>query len=210
MVTISSVRTTTAQIMLKALQENEQQHQKGSGSGLASLLNGGDSDDSSYFYNKAFINSLGASASLYDSDLLSKEVEEQSISTDIRTASFMAGLKSKLEDMAARGDQRAREMLAAIKTGTLTVTDAEAGLAIAAWDVADPAEKNRTSRTAQAVGVSDWTSFLKERLTRGSGATFQLSDSGAYVDKVTGENSYFGKVGDRHVYLSWPAAETTA
>lgn len=209
MVTISSVRFTTAQIMLKALQDDEQQQSRSTS--LATLL-GDDSDSSgdSYFYNKSLIDSLGASASLYDRSLSSEEVDEKTISTDIQTASFMAGMKSRLKSMASEGDQRAREMLSALEAGTLTVTDAEAGRTIAAWDVSKSAEKGTTSKTAEATGVSDWTSFLKARLTRGTGATFQLSASGAYIDKVTGENSYFGKIGERYVYLSWPASETAA
>lgn len=124
---------------------------------------------------------------------------------DISSKAFMRTLQEKLEVLKKSPDTKtmAESMLAALKDGRLTVTDAVAGEQIEAWDINDKSQKPTEQKT---VGKDDWTGFLKERLSRDSSGKYVRNDDSSHKEKMTGASGYFGMVGDRYYYLSWTAS----
>ncbi len=206
---INSAQLASTQIFLRVLKEEKQASGGGSSNDdyYASALNNlmrdyGQGDDAeSETYDTSLLRAIGAAGGADDST-----EEEAPISDDIQTASFMKGLKAKLEEMKSSGDGalKAKEMLAALEAGTLTVTDAVNGRKIKAWD----AEDEKADRTAEQTSRSDWSSFLKTQLSRDKSGGYELTDAGAHIDKATGESASFVTVDGTYVYLTWPA--TTA
>ncbi len=130
------------------------------------------------------------------------DVVQEEISDDIRTASFMTGLKDRLQEMTRTGDAvKAKEMLSALEDGTLVVTDAPSGRQVTAY----LPDEESTDRDGGSVAVSDWSNFLKSNLSRERTGGYQLTDSGAHVDRTTGKSASFITVGGIYVYLTWPA-----
>ena len=70
-------------------------------------------------------------------------------------------------------------MLKALKAGTLTVTDADAGLQIKTWDIADETAKPTEQ---SSVKTPDWTNFLKEHLER-DGAKYVRNEDSSHQEK---------------------------
>ena len=56
------------------------------------------------------------------------------------------------------------------------------------------------------IAVTGWSDFLKDHLKR-DGSTYARSETGAYVDTISGDNAFFGSVGSRYYYLTWPQAK---
>jgi hypothetical protein len=133
----------------------------------------------------------------------SEETSEKTVSDDIESVSFMKGLKAKLEEMKGTPSTKAQAeaMLAALDAGTLTVTDAQKGQAIIAWDAE---AKGATANTAATTDISEWSSYLRDHLSRESGGKYALNADGSYTDKATGHSASFGMIGERYYYLSWP------
>lgn len=212
---LQSVRLLTSQYMLKAMKQVEQQQQQQSQGSTAqsALLSryGIDTSSSSSSGSGSGILStmLDALEATYDVASSSTDTTENpAISDDITTASFMKGLKAKLTDLKTQpgyADQ-AEAMLAALKAGTLTVSDPVNGRQIKAWDATSDAEKNTTSKPGTAIDNTGWSDFLKAHLTRGEGGTYARQADGSFVDKPTGQNAYFGTIGSDYVYLTWPAS----
>lgn len=207
---INSAQLASTQIFLRVLKE-EKQANAGSSSGnddyyasaLNSLMRDYDQDDDtqSETYDTSLLRAIGAAGG---ADVSSEEAAP--ISDDIQTASFMTGLKAKLEEMKSSGDGalKAKEMLAALEAGTLTVTDAVNGRTIKAWD----AEDEKADRTAEQTSRSDWSSFLKTQLSRDKSGGYELTKAGAHIDKATGQSASFVTVDGTYFYATWPA--TTA
>lgn len=152
------------------------------------------SDSSSDTYDQSWLRSTTATEA---------EATDEEISDDIRTASFMKGLKERLEDMTRTGDAvKAREMLSALEAGTLQVTDAPNGRRVSAWDP----EGETGDRLGETTTSTDWSTFLKTNLTRERTGGYQLTESGAHVDRDTGKSASFITVGGIYVYLTWPTA----
>lgn len=207
---IQSIRLMTTQIALKALKEQEETTTSTS-SASSSLLQQYGLDTSTSSSNDTLtrlLTTLATKNSSSTDDTTSSTTTTTTVSTDVTTASFMRSLKDSLEEMAdtAAGKKQADAMLAALKAGTLTVTDPVSGQKIAAWDVDDEKHKDTTSGAATTIATNNWSDFLKERLTRGEDVSYAKSSDGSYIDKTTGENAYFGTVGSKYYYLSWPAA----
>lgn len=135
----------------------------------------------------------------------SQDAKDETVSDDIESESFMKGLKAKLEEMKDTPSTKAQAeaMLAALEAGTLTVTDAQKGETITAWDTE---AEDATANTATTTETSEWSSYLRDHLSRESGGKYALNEDGSYTDKTTGNSAYFGMVGDSYYYLSWPAA----
>jgi hypothetical protein len=94
----------------------------------------------------------------------------------------------------------AQAMREALEAGTLTVTDAAAGETIKAWNPVDP----ETTGSAKAMAAAtDWTSFLKQHLTRESSGLYVRNEDSSHQDRLTGESAYFGMIGETYYYLSW-------
>ncbi|WP_312943698.1 hypothetical protein [Agrobacterium sp.] len=206
---IQSIRLMTTQIALKALKEQEATTTSTS-SASSSLLQQYGLDTSTSSSNDTLTRLLTTLATKNPDSTVNTTPSTTTtpVSTDVTTASFMRSLKDSLEEMAdtAAGKKQADAMLAALKAGTLTVTDPVSGQKIAAWDVDDEKHKDTTSGAATTIATNNWSDFLKERLTRGEDVSYAKSSDGSYIDKTTGENAYFGTVGSKYYYLSWPAA----
>jgi hypothetical protein len=199
----------TTQIALKALKEQEETTTSTS-SASSSILQQYGLDTSTSSSNDTLTRLLTTLATKTPDTTVNTtpSTTTTTVSTDVTTASFMRSLKDSLEEMAdtAAGKKQADAMLAALKAGTLTVTDPVSGQKIAAWDVDDEKHKDTTSGAATTIATNNWSDFLKERLTRGEDVSYAKSSDGSYIDKTTGENAYFGTVGSKYYYLSWPAA----
>jgi hypothetical protein len=206
---IQSIRLMTTQIALKALKEQEETTTSTS-SASSSLLQQYGLDTSTSSSNDTLTRLLTTLATKNPDSTVNTTPSTTTtpVSTDVTTASFMRSLKDSLEEMAdtAAGKKQADAMIAALKAGTLTVTDPVSGQKIAAWDVDDEKHKDTTSGAATTIATNNWSDFLKERLTRGEDVSYAKSSDGSYIDKTTGENAYFGTVGSKYYYLSWPAA----
>lgn len=118
----------------------------------------------------------------------------------------MKALKETLEELTADPDKasQAKAMLEALTAGTLTVSDPAEGAQVKAWDVA--ADTKTTSGPAMNIAMTGWSDFLKDHLKR-DGSTYARSETGAYVDTISGDNAFFGSVGSRYYYLTWPQAK---
>jgi hypothetical protein len=206
---IQSIRLMTTQIALKALKEQEETTTSTS-SASSSLLQQYGLDTSTSSSNDTLTRLLTTLATKNPDSTVNTtpSTTTTTVSADVTTASFMRSLKDSLEEMAdtAAGKKQADAMLAALKAGILTVTDPVSGQKIAAWDVDDEKHKDTTSGAATTIATNNWSDFLKERLKRGEDVSYAKSSDGSYIDKTTGENAYFGTVGSKYYYLSWPAA----
>ncbi|HTO33191.1 MAG TPA: hypothetical protein VL202_18750 [Pararhizobium sp.] len=200
---LQSVRLQSAQFLLKALKETEQQSDTGNSRTALLQRYGIDTSSSSSQTLSALLSSLSPATT---------ETEEPAISNDVTTASFMAGLKKSLEAMAetAGTSAQGKSMLAALEAGTLTVADPLSGVTIKAWDTGSADEKDTDSKAGAAIEKSGWSAFLKAHLSRDADAAFTKTAEGSYVDKTTGDNAYFGTVGSEYVYLTWPQAKPAA
>lgn len=214
---INSAQLATTQILLRVLKEEKQSTASSSSSSssggndnyyssaLSSLMAGYGQDDDSEVetYDTSLLRAIDAAGGTEDST----EVKA-AVSDDIQTASFMDGLKARLEEMTTSGDAalKAKEMLAALEDGTLTVTDAVNGRQIKAWD----AEGEEGDRTADEIARTDWSSFLKSQLSRDKTGGYELTETGAHIDKTTGESASFLTVDGTYVYVTWPTATDAA
>lgn len=207
---IQSIRLMTTQIALKALKEQEESSTSSSNSTRSSLLQQYGLETSTSSSNDTLNRLLSTLATTNATASQNTSTSTPTTSSDVTTASFMRSLKDSLEEMAdtAAGKSQADAMLAALKAGTLTVTDPVSGKKIAAWDVDDVKHKDTTSGAATTIATNNWSDFLKEHLKRGEDVSYAKSSDGSYIDKTTGENAYFGTVGNRYYYLSWPQITT--
>jgi hypothetical protein len=213
---INSAQLATTQILLRVLKEEKQSTGSSSGSGsgrndnyyssaLSSLMAdyGQDDDSEVETYDTSLLRAIDAAGGTEDST----EVKA-AVSDDIQTASFMDGLKAKLEEMTTSGDAalKAKEMLAALEDGTLTVTDAVNGRQLKAWDT----DGETGDRKADEIARTDWSSFLKSQLSRDKTGGYELTETGAHIDKTTGESASFLTVDGTYVYVTWPTATDAA
>ncbi|MCY1666200.1 hypothetical protein [Rhizobium sp. SL86] len=203
---LDSTRLWSMQTTLRIMKEEEARtsQEDSSESSASSILaqygvdtSEDDSSDSSTYTLADYLTGTTSS----DTD----ETSEETVSDDIESTSFMKGLKAKLEEMTETSSTKAQAeaMLAALEAGTLTVTDAQKGETITAWDVE---AEDVTANTATTMETSEWSSYLRDHLSRESGGKYALNEDGSYTDKATGNSAYFGMVGDSYYYLSWPAA----
>lgn len=208
----SSTRLISTKLALKAIQEQETATE--SKTKRTALLDsyGLDASSSKSSTLTSLLAALDESSKTDDS---TSETAATSISTDVTTADFMTGLKAQLKTLAAdpATSSQAKAMLAALEAGTLSVTDPVEGVAIKAWDVDAKAEKETTKKSGTEIETAGWSDFLKENLKRTDGASYAKGTDGSYIDTKTGDNAFFGTVGDRYYYLTWtqakPATVTT-
>jgi hypothetical protein len=200
---IDTVRIWSMQTAIRVFKETLPETDAGQGSLASRIISsyGMDSDDGddATTYSLADILTGGTQSGSEGA------VEEPAMSTDIETASFMAGLKAKLKDLEATPDTSAQAaaMLKALDAGTLTVTDAVNGREVTAWDVE---AQNAVPQTATSTDTDDWSTFLREHLARASGGTYQRNADQSHIDRATGKSAYFGMIGDQYYYLTWTAA----
>lgn len=203
-----STRLTATRLALKAIKEQEDNSAATSSSTRTSLLDsyGLDTSSSSSSTNTRLTQLLAQYAQTSNEDAQTDDTDTQLSSGDITKADFMKELKETLEDLIADPDKasQAKTMLEALTAGTLTVSDPAEGAQIKAWDVASDTET--TSRPATDIAMTGWSDFLKDHLKR-DGSAYARSEAGAYVDTISGDNAFFGSVGSRYYYLTWPQAK---
>ncbi|WP_244638272.1 hypothetical protein G6L89_004345 [Agrobacterium fabrum] len=200
-----STRLTATRLALKAIKEQEDNSVAQSSSTRTALL-GSYGLDSSSSTNTRLTQLLAQYSQASGDDTQTEVTDTQPSSGDITKADFMKGLKGMLEELSKDPDKasQANAMLEALKAGTLTVSDPAEGLQIKAWDVASDTET--TSKPSIEITTTGWSEFLKDHLKR-DGSTYAKGASGAYVDTISGDNAFFGSVGSRYYYLTWPQAK---
>jgi hypothetical protein len=209
----SSTRLISTKLALKAIQEQETVTENKNKRNA--LLESYGLDNSSS--TKATLADLLTSLDQTETTDSASETTVPAVSTDVTTADFMKGLKAELTTLAADSatSSQAKAMLKALEAGTLTVTDPIEGVSIKAWDVDAKAEKETATKPGTKTETAGWSDFLKENLKRVDGASYAKGPDGAYIDTKTGNNAFFGTVGDKYYFLTWPqpkpatAAEST-
>lgn len=202
-----STRLTATRLALKAIKEQEDNSAATSSSTRTSLLDSyGLDTSSSSSTNTRLTQLLAQYAQTSNEDTQTDDTDTQLSSGDITKADFMKELKETLEELTSDPDKasQAKAMLEALTAGTLTVSDPAEGAQIKAWDVSSDTET--TSRPASDIAMTGWSDFLKDHLKR-DGSAYARSETGAYVDTVSGDNAFFGSVGSRYYYLTWPQAK---
>lgn len=204
----ASTRLISTQLALKAIKEQEVQSSTESSKRASILSNYGLDTTSASSSNATLANllsNLSDNSTASTASTASETTAPAPVSTDVTSASFMASLKALLEEQAqnAATSTQAEAMLSALEDGRLTVTDPLVGVSIAAWDVAAEGEKNTTNKPGSETKVSGWSEFLREHLKRDETLSYAKSSEDSYIDSITGDNAYFGTVGNTYYYLTW-------
>jgi hypothetical protein len=200
-----STRIAATKLALKAIREQEDSSTATS-SPRAAILGSYGVDTSPSSTNTRLTQLLAQYAHSSSDDTKTDDAGAQAPSGDITQASFMTNLKGTLEELSKDPSKaaQAKAMLEAMAAGTLTVADPTEGAKIKAWDV--EADKKTTSKPATQITTTGWSDFLKDHLKR-DGSAYAKSAGGAYVDSISGDNAFFGTVGSRYYYLTWPQAK---
>ncbi|TZG37266.1 hypothetical protein [Agrobacterium sp. B1(2019)] len=204
-----STRLTATRLALKAIKEQEDNPAVTSSSSTRTSLLGSyglDTTNSSSSTNTRLTQLLAQYAQTSNEDTQTDDTDTRLSSGDITKVDFMKALKETLEELTADPDKasQAKAMLEALTAGTLTVSDPAEGAQVKAWDVA--ADTKTTSRPATDIAMTGWSDFLKDHLKR-DGSAYARSETGAYVDIISGDSAFFGSVGSRYYYLTWPQAK---
>ncbi|MDH0908333.1 hypothetical protein N5C66_03220 [Rhizobium pusense] len=203
-----STRLTATKLALKAIREQEDNSAATSTSSRTTLLNsyGIDTTTSTSSSNTRLTQLLAQYAQTSGNEAESGDTDKTAASGDITQADFMKDLKATLDELS--GDPakaaHAKSMLEALAAGTLTVSNPADGVKIKAWDVTD--DPKTASKPATAIATAGWSDFLKDHLKR-DGAAYAKGANGAYIDGISGDNAFFGSVGSRYYYLTWPQAK---
>ena len=199
---VDNVRQWSTQTMLKAMKQADQEQNAGSGSGsLASRLLSDygidSSDDGTDSGTYSLINSLSVKT-----DQAAAAPPEQPDS--ITSEDFPKFLKQQLELMKKEPGkaEQAGAMLKALDEGKLTVSDAAEGKTI---QLSDPDKAKTDKPKATDLTSKDWGSFLRDHLARENGGQFTRNKDGSYVDRQSGQHAFYGSLGDKSYYLTWPS-----
>ncbi|HCV71335.1 hypothetical protein [Agrobacterium tumefaciens] len=201
-----STRINSTKLALKAIKEQED-NSASTSSPRTAILDSYGIDTSPSSTNTRLTQLLAQYAQVSGNDAETDDTSTQAPSGDITQASFMTSLKATLEELSKDPSKstQAKAMLEALAAGTLTVSDPTEGAKIKAWDV--EADKTTTSKPATEITTTGWSDFLKDHLKR-DGSAYAKTTGGAYVDSTSGDNAFFGNVGSRYYYLTWPQAKT--
>jgi hypothetical protein len=201
-----STRINSTKLALKAIKEQED-NSASTSSPRTAILDSYGIDTSPSSTNTRLTQLLAQYAQVSGTDAETDDTSTQAPSGDITQASFMTSLKATLEELSKDPSKstQAKAMLEALAAGTLTVSDPTEGAKIKAWDV--EADKTTTSKPATEITTTGWSDFLKDHLKR-DGSAYAKTTGGAYVDSISGDNAFFGNVGSRYYYLTWPQPKT--
>ncbi len=201
-----STRINATKLALKAIKEQED-NSASTSSPRTAILDSYGIDTSPSSTNTRLTQLLAQYAQVSGIDAETDDTSTQAPSGDITQASFMTSLKATLEELSKDPSKstQAKAMLEALAAGTLTVSDPTEGAKIKAWDV--EADKTTTSKPATEITTTGWSDFLKDHLKR-DGSAYAKTTGGAYVDSISGDNAFFGNVGSRYYYLTWPQPKT--
>lgn len=199
---VDNVRQWSTQTMLKVMKQADQQQASGSGSGsLASrLLSDYGIDSTDDGVDSGTYSLINGPSAKTDQAAAAPPKQPESITSE----DFSKFLKQQLEEMQKSPGkaEQAAAMLEALKAGTLTVTDVAEGKSIRP---ADPAKTPTPETKATDLASKDWGSFLRDHLARENGGQFTRNQDGSYVDRQTGEHAFYGSLGDKSYYLTWPS-----
>ncbi len=126
----------------------------------------------------------------------------QAIPGVIGSKNFMTALKDKLSGPSNDPTSYVtyRSMMAALKDGTLEVTNPATGETVMAFDPKD----GKNNASASTTDGKTWNTFLDDHLKRNSDGSFAKSPDGSYIDTKTGQNAYFDKIDGTYYYFTWP------
>ena len=122
---------------------------------------------------------------------------------DIASDAFMAGLKTWIVETScdAASAAQGKAMSAALTSRTLKVCDPVEGIIVTAWDI-EGGKPEHVKR--DQITPAGWSQFLKQHVKREDGIGYVKDSDGGYVDVMSGESAYFGAVGSKFYYLTWP------
>lgn len=122
---------------------------------------------------------------------------------NVTSATFMRELKLWLAELAydRMNFNRGCEMLQAFAANTLKVFDPVDGIVVKAGD-RDSAESAQLK--SEDIGAAGWSQFLKRHVKRGADNAYAKDEDGNYIDILSGERAYFGAVGSKFYYFTWP------
>lgn len=130
---------------------------------------------------------------------LSEQAETLDLSPKVTSASFMRELKLWLADLSCdrMNFSRGCAMLQAFASSTLKVFDPVEGVVVKAGD-------RDTEVSSEQISAVGWSQFLKSRVKREADNAYSKDEDGNYVDLISGEQAYFGAVGSKFYYFTWP------
>ncbi|WP_137133565.1 hypothetical protein [Rhizobium sp. FKY42] len=202
---VDNVRQWSTQTMLKVMKQTDQEQNATSGSFASRLLGDYGIDSSDDATDSGTYDLLNRIADQQDNDASSVETLKQPDS--VMSPDFAAFIKQQLEAMKKEPGkaEQADSMLKALEAGTLTVADAAEGKSVqlVAPDKVSTQENKVTDLTSK-----DWGSFLRDHLTRENGGMFSRNKDGSYIDRQSGQNAFYGSLGDKSYYLTWPSSTT--
>lgn len=199
---VDNVRLWSTQTALRIMKQTDQEQAAGSGSLASRLLSdygiesGDDGVDSGTY---GLLNTIADQVSSEGAaDQGTKQPES------ITSKEFFTFLKRELEAMKKEPGKvgQAEAMLKALDAGTLTVSDAAEGKSIR---VTDPEKVSTQETKSTELAAKDWGSFLRDHLARENGGQFSRNADGSYVDRQNGEHAFYGSLGDKSYYLTWPS-----
>ncbi|GAK71173.1 hypothetical protein RRU01S_15_00980 [Agrobacterium rubi TR3 = NBRC 13261] len=118
----------------------------------------------------------------------------------ITDPAFLKSLKTRLLEMSDDPTCafQGQAMLKAADASTLKIFDPIEGVVLTAWG--DAATQD-VPGTIDAIG---WSPFLKQHIQREHGTAYAKDENGSYIDIMSGESAYFGSVGNKYYYFTWP------
>lgn len=166
---INSLRLLNTQLALRTLRVGNATDEDTSRTSRASSLLTGGSISSSHANNKLSVLLEGLSHN-NGTTKTSVQPAAPKVVNDVTSTDFMKALTAKLK--ASVNDpvngKQSQAMLAAIKNGTLSVSDPTKGVAIHAWN---PDDKNSKAAKPTKIEQGNWNDFLKDHLKRGDGGS---------------------------------------
>lgn len=199
---VDNVRLWSTQTALRIMKQTDQEQAAGSGSLASRLLSdyGIESDDDGV--DSGTYGLLNTIADQATSEGTTEQGTKQPDS--ITSKEFFTFLKRELEEMKKEPGKvdQAETMLKALDAGTLTVSDAAEGKTIR---VTDPEKVSTQETKSSELVAKDWGSFLRDHLARENGGQFSRNADGSYVDRQNGEHAFYGSLGEKSYYLTWPS-----
>ncbi|NTF31543.1 hypothetical protein [Rhizobium skierniewicense] len=113
---------------------------------------------------------------------------------------FLKNLKTTLIEMSKDPTSafQGQAMLKAADASALRIFDPIEGVVITAWSASD------TQNASDRIDAIGWSPFLKQHIKRAQGTAYVKDDNGSYIDLISGESAYFGTVGNKYYYFTWP------
>lgn len=202
---VDNVRQWSTLTMLKVMKQTDHEQNATSGSLASRLLSDYGIDSSDDASDSGTYDLLNRIADQQDDTTPSTDTVKQPDS--VTSADFATFIKQRLEEMKTEPGKasQADAMLKALEAGTLTVSDAAEGKSV---QLVAPDKVSTQEIKVTDLTVKDWGSFLRDHLTRENGGIFSRNKDGSYIDRQSGQNAFYGSLGDKSYYLTWPSSTT--